>query len=101
MTRLCIYNFNSIVLSEDFFADVAEHIADNWTVQRKKDSNFSSVPCDQTIEQTLNRDSKMKGGLVGFTLNKGAVHRWILGQAERSAISRNCQDMANMSEVTR
>ena len=43
----------------------------------------------------------MKGGLVGFTLNRGAVHRWILGQAERSAISRNCQDMANMSEVTR
>jgi hypothetical protein len=43
----------------------------------------------------------MKGGLVGFTLNRGAVHRWILGQAERSAISRRCQDMANMSEVTR
>ena len=42
----------------------------------------------------------MKGGLVGFTLNRGAVHRWILGQAERSAISRMCQDMANISEVT-
>jgi hypothetical protein len=85
----------------DFLTDVAENIEDNWTVQRQKDRQFSSVPCDQTIEQTLNKDSKMKGGLVGFTLNRGAVHRWILGQAERSAISRMCQDMANISEVTR
>ena len=33
------------------------------------------------------RDSKMKGGLVGMTLNKGAVHRWLMSQAERSAIT--------------
>ncbi len=38
---------------------------------------------------------------MGFTLNRGAVHRWILGQAERSAISRMCQDMANISDVAR
>ncbi len=48
-----------------------------------------------TIEQTLNRDSKMKGGLVGMTLNRGAMHRWITGQAERSAITRQYEVMAN------
>ena len=56
---------------------------------------------DQTIEQTVNKDSKTKGGIVGFSLNKGAVHRWIMSQAERSAISGRCQEMANMSELTR
>ena len=83
------------------FTDVAENIADNWTVQRQKNNSFASIPCDQTIEQTMNKDSKTKGGIVGFTVNKGAVHRWILGQNERCAISRNCQQMANITEVER
>ena len=47
------------------------------------------------------RDSKMKGGLIGITLNKGAVHRWLMSQAERSAITRQCEAMANINEVTR
>ena len=49
----------------------------------------------------MNKDSKTKGGIVVFCLNKGAVHRWIMSQAERSAISGMCQEMANMSELTR
>lgn len=36
-----------------------------------------------------------------MTLNKGAVHRWLLGQAERSAISRECETMANVNNHTR
>ena len=43
----------------------------------------------------------MKGGLVGITLNKGAVHRWILGQTERSAITRQCEAMANVNDIKR
>ena len=81
--------------------DVAENIEDNWTVQRQKIRLFSSLPCDQTIEQMVNKNSKTKGGIVGFSLNKGAVHRWIMGQAERSTILGMCQEMANMSELTR
>ena len=48
------------------------------------------------MEQTYNRDSKVKGGLTSFTLNRGAVHCWIMSQAERSAISRQCQIMAGL-----
>jgi hypothetical protein len=47
------------------------------------------------------RDSTMKGGVVGMTLNKGAVHRWLMGKAERSAITKQCEAMANVTEVTR
>lgn len=36
---------------------------------------------------------------MGFTLNKGAVYRWILGQAKGRAKWRMCQDVANMSDV--
>lgn len=74
--------------------DAAENMKNHWTVQRQKRYGFSSIACDQAIEQTANRDSKTKGGLIGFTLNKGAVERWILSQSERSAITRQCQVMA-------
>ena len=63
------------------------------TVQRQKRYGFSLISCDQAIEQTVN--SKTKGGLIGFTLNKGAVERWILSQSERSTITRQCQIMAS------
>lgn len=42
-----------------------------WTVQRLDENPFSSIPADQAIEQTFNRQSKCSGGLVGFTLNRG------------------------------
>ena len=35
-------------------------------------------PVDQTIEQTMNRDSKTNGGNVGISLNRGAVQSWNL-----------------------
>ena len=46
--------------------------AGDFVVQRSS-SAFSQVAVDQTIEQTINRDTKSKGGIVGFSLNKGAV----------------------------
>ena len=53
------------------------------------------------VRDNFFRDSKMKGGMVGMTLNKGAVHRWLMGQAERSAITKQREIMANVTEVTR
>ncbi|XP_028391978.1 uncharacterized protein LOC114516648 isoform X2 [Dendronephthya gigantea] len=72
-----------------------------WTVQRQQNHGFSSIACDMTIEQTLNRDSKTTGGMVGITLNRGAVQRWILSQSDRSAITRECMKMAGTDTVKR
>uniref|UniRef100_A0A0L8GI96 Uncharacterized protein n=1 Tax=Octopus bimaculoides TaxID=37653 RepID=A0A0L8GI96_OCTBM len=46
------------------------------------DHGFCGVACDQTIDQTCNRDTKTKGGMIGFIRNKGAVARWIISQHE-------------------
>jgi hypothetical protein len=43
----------------------------------------------------------MKGGLAGITINKRAVNRWIMGQAERSAITRQCEAMASVTDIKR
>ena len=44
-----------------------------FAVQR---SAFAQVPVDHTIERTMNRDSKTNGGIVGISLNRGAVQSW-------------------------
>ena len=44
----------------------------SWTVQRTE-VPFSSTSADQTIEQTINRDSKTAGGVKGVTLRPGQL----------------------------
>ncbi|KAJ8021223.1 hypothetical protein HOLleu_38359 [Holothuria leucospilota] len=81
-------------LQKDHPAIYAEFRDGKFVAQRQRQHPFSQVACDQVIEQTVNRDSKTKGGLVGFSVNKGAVHRWILSQHERAAITKECLAMA-------
>ena len=47
-------------------------------VQRTAEHGFAQLPIDQIIQQTLNRSTKTKGGIVGFSLKKTAVQRWLL-----------------------
>ena len=46
-----------------------------WTVQRQGETGFSSLAGDQTIETTINRDSKTSGGIKGITLTKGEISK--------------------------
>ena len=76
----------------------AEFQQGHFAVQRQNEYGFSGVPCDQTIEQTVNKDSKTRGGLKGFTVNKGAVNRWTAGHHERAAIMRQVEEMAGKDQ---
>ena len=76
-------------------------IVHNWTVQRQCEYGLSSIACDQTIEQTFNRESKAKGGVTGITLNRPALNRWILLQSQRVAIAKQCKVMAGLEKSTR
>ena len=84
-----------------FFQGASAELSLNWTVQCQQNYGFSSIASDQAIEQTCNRDSKTKGGIVGLTQNRAAINRWILAQADRSAITRKCELMAGVAEEQR
>ena len=66
----------------------------DFAVYRQDNHGFAGVPADQIIEQTVNRDTKTKGGIICFTTRKAYVHRWILSQHLRAAISKQCEVMA-------
>ena len=38
---------------------------------------------------------------MGLTQNRAAIHRWILAQADRSAITRKCELMAGVADEQR
>ena len=66
----------------------------DFGVQRTTSHGFSQMPVDQTIEQTLNRSTKTKGGIVGFSLRKGAVQRWMITAHARAAFVDKCRKMS-------
>ena len=69
-----------------------------FCVQRCSTSAFSQVPVDQAIEQTVNRHTKTKGGIVGFSQKPGAVQQWIVNAHQRADVTRNVLAMAGMED---
>ncbi|KAJ4939568.1 hypothetical protein JOQ06_029013 [Pogonophryne albipinna] len=49
-----------------------------FVVRRSEDHSFNCVATDQALEQTINREGKSQGGVVGFTLRKAALTRWLM-----------------------
>ena len=49
-----------------------------FVVRRSASRVFNCVPTDQALEQTINREAKSQGGVIGFTLRKGALLRWLM-----------------------
>ena len=71
----------------------------DFAVQRSPANAFAQVAIDQAIEQTINRDSKVKGGILGYSLRPGAVHRWIITAHEKAAVSRACKTAAGIDTL--
>ncbi len=49
-----------------------------FVVRRSEHRSFNCVATDQALEQTINQEGKSQGGVVGFTLRKGALTRWLM-----------------------
>ena len=46
-------------------------------VVARSQGRFSQVSVDLALEQTLNKDTKTSGGIIGFSQQLGTVHRWM------------------------
>ena len=49
-----------------------------WSVDHPIMRQFNCVPIDQALEQTVNREAKSHGGIIGFILRKRTPLRWLL-----------------------
>lgn len=53
------------------------------------------------LEQSVNLDSKIKGGVVGITQKPGALKRWFLTSHEQAAITTSLKEMCGYKEMER
>ena len=54
---------------------------------KRSNGNFNLLPPDQVIEQTINKDQKGKGGIIGISTSVGSVQRWVLTSHTIAAIT--------------
>ncbi len=64
-----------------------------FSVQLGKSNPFGRIPVDQTIEETINKDTQTPGGTKGFSLKPGAVSRHYMTSEYRSSYLRQLRDM--------
>ena len=57
---------------------------------------FAQVWTDMALEQSINLDSKSKGGIVGISRREDAVDRWFLTCHERAAITHSLKEMCGL-----
>ena len=80
--------------------DVYQQFLDGkHTVSRsKKASRFNAVSTDMALEQSLNRESKVKGGIIGVTHDSDSVEKWTITSHLRSAVVENLKEMAGITQ---
>ena len=74
-----------------------EFMKGNHTVGRSTQP-FSQVWSDMALEQSINCDSKSKGGVIEFTKKPGALDRWFINAHERAAVKNQMLKMLDIHE---
>ena len=72
----------------------------NHPVSRSKQP-FSQVWTDMALEQTINLDSKTRGGIISISLNPSALERWFLTGHERIAVTTATKQMCGIYDSSR
>jgi len=62
---------------------------------------FAKVWTDMALEQSINLDSKSKGGIVGISQNPAALQRWFITSHERAAITTAVKKMCALNDSDR
>ena len=78
-----------------------QHMQNGGFVVKRSNRVFNCVPTDQALEQSINKDAKSKGGVIGFTLRKGALLRWLLTRHISSCYSDRLRELCVASKLPR
>ena len=77
-----------------------EFVNGNHAVSRSSQP-FAQVWTDMALEQSINLDSKTKGGIIGISQKPGALERWFLTSHERAVITTAMKEMCGLQDSDR
>ena len=72
--------------------------AGGFSVQMSPDNAFGRIPVDQTIEETINKDTQTARGTRGFSLNPGALQRYYMAAEFRAMFLREMREMVGYAQ---
>ena len=67
-----------------------------FSVQLGRQNPFGRIPVDQTIEETVNKDTQTPGGTKGFSLKPAALSRYYLTAEHRSTCLKQLRDLTDI-----
>ena len=76
----------------------AEELIKHGLSVKRSHVNSSRNAVDITIEQTVNRHAKSKGGIIGFSRNYAAYMRWCLTRHSRATYVKGAMEMVEMEQ---
>ena len=62
------------------------------SVQKSEQNQFGKVPIHQTIEETVNKETKTSGGTKGFSLKSATLTKYYINAEYRSTCLRKFRD---------
>ena len=74
----------------------AHFMQGGFSVQLGGINPFGKIPVDQTIEETINKDTQPPGGTKGFSLKHDAVQKYYLNAEYRSIFLRQLREMVGL-----
>lgn len=76
-----------------------ELLEQNGSSVSRSSVHGSRTAVDMTIEQTINKLAKSRSGIIGFSRNYAAYHRWCLTRHVRASYVESCFEMGNMNSA--
>ena len=97
---LLVYLADMNQLPETHPAVNEEFMSGNHAISRSPQP-FAQVWTDMALKQSINRDSKTNGGIIGISQRAGALERWFLTCHERAAITTAMKEMCAIQDSDR
>ena len=80
--------------------DVQEYFSSGgFSIQHGATNSFGRISADQTIEETINKDTQKEGGTKGFSLKTGAISKFYLTAAYPSSYLYKVKDMLDLNQL--
>ena len=69
-----------------------------FSVQIGKHNPFGRIPVDQTIKETVNKDTQTALGMKGFSLKPAALSRHYLTAEQRTTCLKQIREISNRGQ---
>jgi hypothetical protein len=75
------------------------HLQSTENMVRRQPGKFNKIATDQAIEQTINREQKCAGGIIGYCTSESTVQRWVLTSHIAAKIQAKMENVLGISET--